>query len=96
MEVEFTDKDGVADTPNSVDYTIHNISEDQEEVKGTTTITPGSSTYEFEITAGENKIYDDDNDEEQRKLTVTADFGSDDKQTETFVWKVVNLEHISS
>ena len=93
LTLTFKDKNGNLATPQTIVYTIHCLTNDQE-IKGDTNVVPGSSV-EITITPSENAIIDSSNKYERKMVTVTATYNDNDEITAAYEYKVLNLRYIS-
>lgn len=98
-EIAFKDKDRDLAAPNSYTYRLDDVTDgtgddDITNITADTTVSGPTSEEEIEFDATENKILDDDNEEELRRVTITADYGSDDEATANFYFRVTNLTKI--
>lgn len=102
VSLKFYDKDDTLSAPNSIEYYVHNITED-EKVKDWTSITASS---EIEITLDETLTTlsnppedplepdEDENLAEVFRLSVKASYGADDKLNYQTQYTVKDLSRI--
>ncbi len=89
----FTDRNGDASIPTSLTYRI----DDQESgtaIKAETSVTPASSV-DIKVSPTENRILNSANEYETREVTIHAEFGVDDEQNSSMLYRVINLQFLS-
>ena len=90
LTVNLQDKNGALAAPTFCKYKIACLT------TGTiilpdTPISP-NSTFELKITDEQNQLINLQNRQEHRRITLTAEYGVGDAVTQTFDYRVVNLE----
>lgn len=93
--VPFTcrDKDYALDVPGTLVYQIDCLTTSTA-IRASTSLTPASSG-EIELTPDDTTLQSQDNAEELRVITVTADAGEDTQHIELFYYRVINRKTIT-
>jgi len=93
LTVAFKDKDGNAQSPDSVTYSVF-CETTNTEIRPATSIT-SSTTIEIELDTTDNTIQDDTNKTEVRLVTIIAVYDSTRQITREFRYELVNLREVS-
>lgn len=88
------DKDRVIETPSSLAYQVDCLTTGVA-IRASTAITPAVSSGEIALTPADTALQSQDNTEELRLITMTADAGSDTQHIETFRYLVKNLKAVT-
>lgn len=93
VTLAFKDRAGAPVSPTSMIYRIDCMTSGAAITPPTTILLPGT-TPEITITALENALQDQNNPQEYRRMTITANYGLADVLNSTFDWTVNNLNYI--
>lgn len=93
LTITFRDKAGAAQAPASARYSIHDVGSG-EEIRGETEIATPGSTVEITLTPEDNRLLRAGS-SERRRVTVTAEYGSEDAVKAEYAYRVVNLASVS-
>ena len=93
LSITFKDKDGKAVAPTSATYRVDDV-DSGTSVLSSTSISP-AATVELKFAPTETSIIDSTNVYEKRKVTVTANYGTNDSVTKVFFYNVRNLEVVT-
>ena len=94
LTVTFRDKAGAAQAPASAKYRIDDVTTGQP-VRGDTDISSPGSTVELTLTVDDNALKNPIVAAEQRRVTVTAEYGSGDAVRSEYIYEVFNLAGVA-
>lgn len=94
--VTFTlaDKDGVPASPSTVTYRMDCLTTGTPLVEETVLVGPGPQV-KLDMSSQDNRIIDQNNVQEYKRLTIRADYADGARLTSEFDWVVNNLKFIS-
>ena len=93
LSANFKNKLGVDQEPTEVYYRIDDIASGTV-IRAATSIDP-ASTVEIEVTSTDNRILNQSQSSENRRITVVASYGDDDKVTSEYVYRVQSLSGVT-
>lgn len=93
ITITFYDGDDVLAAPDSFQYRI-DCETTSVEIRDWTAVTTPGSEYRLTLTATDTAIQGAGNDTEQRRITISASYGSGDKLNDEVFFAVKNLKHI--
>ncbi len=93
LDVQFLDSDGVAQTPSSASYSVHDLNSGTELI-ATTMIAPASSV-ELMIPPAASRVVRTSVLKEEHVVTIIANYGPTEAVTEEFHFLVRNLKFIT-
>jgi len=94
LTVTFRDKAGAAQAPATATYRIDDVATGQP-VRSDTDISEPGSTVELTLTVADNTLKNPIAAAEQRRVTVTGEYGNGDAVRSEYVYEVVNLAGVS-
>lgn len=94
VPVKISDENGIPAPPSNVIYQIDCLTSGVEILAPTEISAPGAA-FKIEVTATQNRIVDQTNPQEYRRMTLVANYGNGDKLTAQFDWIVNNLNFIT-
>ena len=94
LTVTFRDKAGAAQAPATATYRIDDVATGQP-VRSDTDISAPDSTVELTLTVTDNTLKNPIAAAEQRRVTVTAEYGSGDAVRSEYIYEVINLAGVS-
>jgi hypothetical protein len=92
IAISFFDQVGAAANPTSVEYRVDCLSTARQ-ILDWTTITPATSV-EIQLTPAQNAILNPANSVEKKLVTVRAQYGAGEAQTDQFEYVVRNLAKV--
>lgn len=90
ITIKFADGSWIPTAPNTARYRI-DCQTTNTVIQDWVTLTPGA-TVAVVVSATQNAIVDDTNRYESKVMAVEANYGLDSQYTDSFVWKVKNLQ----
>lgn len=90
LTVTFKDSSGSAAQPTSASYKIIDI-DSGETVRDTTALTVSAGVVTITLDKDDNTLLDANNDEERRRVVVSAVYNADDELHGVYWYKVKNL-----
>jgi len=94
LSVTFRDKAGAAQAPATAQYRIDDVATGQL-VRVDTAISSPGSTVELTLTVDDNTMKNPIVAAEQRRVTVTAEYGAGDAVRSEYIYEVVNLAGVA-
>lgn len=94
LTVNFYNKSGALDVPNTITYRIDDVASGSA-VRADTAIGAVASSVEIRLTATDNTILNTNNRSERRRVTVTATYGVADQVTDEFYYEIVSLVKVT-
>lgn len=94
LTVTFRDKAGATQAPATAKYRIDDVTTGQP-VRAETEIADPGSTVELTLAVSDNTLLNAIAATEQRRVTVTAEYGSGDAVRSEYIYEVVNLAGVS-
>jgi hypothetical protein len=94
LSVTFRDKAGAAQAPATATYRIDDVT-GGENVRAETEIPSPGSTVELTLSVADNTLKNGAAAAEQRRVTVTANYGADDAVRSEYIYEVVNLAGVT-
>ena len=94
LTVTFRDRAGAAQAPASAKYRIDDVTTGQQ-VRSDTDISLPGSTVELTLTVDDNTLKNPIAAAEQRRVTVTAEYGSGDAVRSEYIYEVINLAGVA-
>lgn len=94
LTVTFRDKAGAEQAPASASYRIDDAGSGQAVRAATPIMAPGS-TVEITLTPDDNRLLDEANPYERRRVTVAAEYGAADAVNVEYVYQVIGLAGVT-
>lgn len=94
LSITFRDKAGAAQAPAAAKYRIDDVVTGQP-VRAETEIASPGSTVELTLTVDDNTLKNPIAATEQRRVTVTGEYGAGDAVRAEYIYEVVNLVGVS-
>ena len=94
IDVSFTDIDGAAAAPSTLEYCLDCMSTETLILDWTSVVGP-SSTTRIQITPEQNSIHDSTKTSELHRITVKATFGLSDQATSEYKYLVRELDKVT-
>ena len=94
LSVTFRNKAGAAQAPATARFRIDDVATGQP-VRSDTDISAPDSTVELTLTVTDNTLKNPIAAAEQRRVTVTAEYGGDDAVRSEYIYEVVNLAGVA-
>ena len=94
LTVTFRDRAGAAQAPATAKYRIDDVATGQS-VRSDTDISAPDSTVELTLTVTDNTLKNPIAAAEQRRVTVTAEYGSGDAVRSEYIYEVINLAGVA-
>lgn len=95
LSVTFRDKAGAAQAPTTASYRIDDVTTGQQ-VRDDTDIASPASTVELTLTVADNTLKNPIATTEQRRVTVTAEYGAGDAVRAEYIYEVINLAGVAN
>lgn len=94
LNVTLTDRTGALAPPVSVTYRIDDLTTGTAVLGPTPIMAPGA-VFDISITSDQNAIFNPADQQETRRLTLTAFYAAEDQATSQYDWVVNNLLFVS-